>query len=72
MTRFSVALAEQPVVKAPLHSNGAAVANFQICSLSRLPALLLGHKCPNLLPRRALSARRTAILGATRGFTTGC
>ena len=53
----------QPVVKAPLHSIGAA---------SRLAALLLGHKCPNLLPRRALPAGRRANLGATRGSTTGC
>ena len=43
--------AYQPVVKAPLHSIGAA---------SRLAALLLGHKCPNLLPRRALPAGRRA------------
>ena len=53
----------QPVAKAPLHSIGAA---------SRLAALLLGHKCPNLLPRRALPAGRRANLGATRGSTTGC
>jgi len=49
-------------VKAPLHSIGAA---------SRCSALLLGRKWPDLLPRRALTSRRGADLGATRGFTTG-
>ena len=56
-------LAAEVVVKAPLHSIGAA---------SHVAALLLGHKCPNLLPRRALPRGRSANLGATRGFTTDC
>ena len=59
--------ASRRLYKAPLHSIGAT---------SRLAALLLGHKCPNLLPRRALRRPGAALLrpdlGTTRGSTTGC
>ena len=57
-----VRLTCQPVAKAPLHSTGAA---------SLLTSLLLGQILAGILPRRALSTRRIAHLGATRGFTTG-
>ena len=57
------AVVQQPVVKAPLHSSGQA---------SRLDCVAPRSNMPNILPRRALPARRLTALGATRGFTTGC
>ena len=45
---------ELPVVKAPLHSTGAA---------SRLDDVAPRSQMPNLLPRRALPAERIAGLG---------
>ena len=54
---------EQPVAKAPLHSSSDA---------SRLNCVAPRSNMSNMLPRRALSARRLAALGATHGFTTDC
>ena len=53
---------KQPVVKAPLHSIGAA---------SRVAALLLGHTCPNVLPRRALPRGAQRQSRCNAGFHHG-
>ena len=51
------------MAKAPLHSTGDA---------SRLSCVARQSHMPNMLPSRALSDGRLAVLCATRGFTTDC
>ena len=58
---------KQPAARTPLHSSGDA---------SRLICVVPRSHMPNMLPRHALywpgAALMPAVLGATRGFATGC